>query len=538
MPTIKELNQRHDSVDVAKLEELQAIYDGGDAFDAKLATFLPQREAETAKRYSLRKKEAVYRNYVGPIIDYFASLLFSSRPVAEAKRKGGTEPQADPGEYYSKFREDCNLTGADVDAVMKTMLTDAMVGRCSWLVVNQPWDGKPLPDNMVDHEKRKLGDCWLEKLDATQVLDWETGDDGFEMVIVKKRSAKRTSVAGSRDQITETWRVFSRTTIEVYEISYKRTSPPPVDTAVPLKTTIPHGFGRVPVVPLDLPVGLWVANRLKAPQLGHFRLSSAHTWGLSTTCYAMPVFTLKQDDKGNFRAPKMGAGYGVYIGTGDTVTWLAPPSDHYVALASEISSHKDEIYRIAQQMALGVENNAAAVGRSGDSKAEDAKSTKVVLLAFSRIVKETLEVIYDLISHVRGDKYEWSIGGLDDFAAADIEGLVDVLDKVELAGGIPSKTFKVAIKQRLAESLLPDMDQAMKQTIRKEIEDGVAQTEVDDQQALEFGRMHMKAASMALQDDHEPPTKPTGNRTGGGGKPAKAPVGRGRSKAPATASAG
>jgi hypothetical protein len=124
-------------------------------------------------------------------------------------------------------------------------------------------------------------------------------------------------------------------------------------------------------------------------------------------------------------------------------------------------------------MALGVENNAAAVGRSAESKASDAESTRVVLVAFSRIVKETIEYTLDLIAAARGESVRWSVEGLDDFAAMDIDAFLNQLallkDKV---GSIPSRTFAVQANQRLAESLLRDADEKTKAKIRQEIEAG------------------------------------------------------------------
>jgi hypothetical protein len=98
MPTIKQLNQTHPSLDVDAIERLRALYEGGHEFREKLDTFLPKRHAEPVARYALRKQEAVYRNYVGPIIDFFTSLLFTARPEAVAKRKGADTAETDPGE--------------------------------------------------------------------------------------------------------------------------------------------------------------------------------------------------------------------------------------------------------------------------------------------------------------------------------------------------------------------------------------------------------------------------------------------------------
>jgi hypothetical protein len=190
---------------------------------------------------------------------------------------------------------------------------------------------------------------------------------------------------------------------------------------------------------------------------------------MSQTCYAMTVFKLKDPEQ----PPAFGAGRGIMMGTDEDVAWLAPPATPFDSIDVETKSQKDEIFRLAHQMALGVENNAAAVGRSAESKIEDAQSTRVVMLAFARVVKETMARTYNAIERVRQDGYTWKIGGLDDFSSADLLGLVAVMGKVESEiGKVPSKTFRSLMFQRLAEGLLPDLDEATKVKIKDEIASG------------------------------------------------------------------
>jgi hypothetical protein len=199
----------------------------------------------------------------------------------------------------------------------------------------------------------------------------------------------------------------------------------------------------------------------------------------------------------------MGAGFGLMIGVDEDVEWIAPPSAHFSALAAEVAARKDEIFRIANQMALGVDNNAAAVGRSGESKHQDALSTKVVLLAFSRAAKEMIERVYDMIAKARGESYEWSIEGMDDFASSDIYGLLDALKTLKETGDVPSETYQFEMKSRIAEALLPDISQELKQTIRNEIKAGVKE-KMEEESELASMTRELNEQAKATR------TKPTG----------------------------
>jgi hypothetical protein len=471
MPTYAELHQHHPSLNHARLAELSALYEGGEKLERVYSTLLPQRERESARRYDTRLKEAQYRNYLGPIVDYFVSMLFVSKPVLKAKRPG-EETTADAGEYWAALRNDCDRAGTDIDALFRETLTDAMVERTGWVRIHQPADGAPLPTDGAAFDARKLGDCWLEHLDCHGVIDWETGDDGRLLwALTHKTEARRLSIGASRDTIVETWDYLTPTAVETFRIQYtKETKPKATDEVASLGAT-PHTFGRVPLVCLDLPPALWVANRLRSPQLAHFRKVNAQAWSMSATCYAMRQYFVGNPEE--FQKIVNGPGYEIVLHKDDKAEWDAPPSEHFSALDVEIKSEKDEIFRVAHQMALGVENNAAAVGRSADSKASDMESTRVALVAFSRQVKETIKVTLDLITRARGEDFEWSVEGLDDFAALDVDAFLGNLALLnEKVGKIPSKTFAIQANTRVAEALLRDLDEETKVLIREEIKAG------------------------------------------------------------------
>lgn len=462
------------------MRDLEALYEGDELFEKRVTRFLPQWEQETVTRYELRKKTAFYRNYLGAIIDYFAALLFTSKPNVVARDDKSQEVNPAPGDFYSAFREDCDRTGTDLDAFFKDRLTDAMVHRTSWLSVEQPvpGEGEAPPANRAEFDSRKLGECWLRPLSFDQVLDWESDDQGrLAWAIVHSCDSRRAEISDKRNRVTVTWEHYLPDRVDSYALTYEKDRPPPPETSVPLVGTRDHGFDQVPLVCIDLPRGLWAASRLKTPQLSHFRASNAQSWSLATSCYAMMIFNVESPEE--FVKATVGAGRGIVLGPTEKAGWEAPPSAHFAALDDNIAAQKDEIFRLAHQMALGVENNAAAIGRTAESKSEDAQSTRVILLAYARVVKETIERVYDMLEALRGDHFKWAVEGLDDFASADLIGLVDTMVKVQTFGSIPSRTFRVQMFNKLAEGLLPDMDQATKAKVQTEIEAGTTDPAVD-----------------------------------------------------------
>lgn len=470
------LDTKNPEYDADSTLDLRALYKGGKVFRGRINRFLPQRPMEPEQMWSVRKKEAHYRNYLAPIINQFCAVLFSAAPTVRI-----TEPTADGAttkkdigpedDFYSKWRADCDGNGKNLEAFFQERLTEAMVEKCGWFIIEHPSDDPAAPaTDKADFKKKGLDQVRLRKVDGTQVYDCERDETGRLLwAIVHRLETPRATPLDSRTTIVETWEIFTESQVQTFEIKYEKGKRPNKSFDVPPLTTVNHRFGRVPLIEIELLEDLWVGNLLESPQVAHFRMANAETWSISRTCYAMPVFNLADEKK----PPTMGAGYGLFLGLNETMAWAAPPTTPFDATNRTAATLKDEIFRIAQQMALGVDNNAAAVGRSADSKLADAGAMRVVLAAFARKVKEIIEVVYDLVSVSRGDKYEWSIEGLDDFDAADLAALMELMTELVAAGNIRSKTFNVELQSRVAEAALPDLPQDKKDLIKQEIEDGV-----------------------------------------------------------------
>jgi hypothetical protein len=502
MPTIADLDQRNPGVKPERTLDLEALYRGDELFEQRLGHFLPKWEREPDERYGLRKQLAHYRNYLGAVIDYFAALLFAGKPNIVPRKADGGDPALDPDEYYAKFREDCDGNGQDLELFFKERLTEAMVHRCSWFAIEHEDDGGPEPGNKKEFEKRGLGDCELCSIPLGEVYDWECDDDGrLEWVLVHSIERKRQGLNAGRNQVVERWKHYLPDRVDVYRVAYEADKRPAKESvlAVDPAESYSHRFGIVPVFCLEVPVGLWAANRLKTPQLAHFRASNAQTWSLSTSCYAMMLYQVEDADA--FGKMMAGPAKGIVMGKEEKASWIAPPAAHFGAMDEEIKAQKDEIFRLAHQMALGVENNAAAIGRSAESKASDSESTRVILEAYGELVVEVMERVFDLVSAVRGDKYEWSVDGLGNFSNADIGGLMNTLESLDKIGGIPSKTFNVELTTQLAEGILPDLDETKKIQIRKEIEANTPDGSAQDQELEQAVRVQQALHSAAGLDD-------------------------------------
>lgn len=483
------LSSPHPTYDAALWRRYDALYRGGEVFRAAVQEFLPRNPMEPDLTYQARCAEAHFTSYAGPILDWFSAKVCAASLVVRATNPDTDEPAAlDP--FYGHWKEDVDGAGTDLIDFVRARFTEALVKGRAWCLCEMADDGAPPPASRAEWESRGLGDATLVALDNEQVLDFETDARGeLTWAIVHNVETPRPSPSAPRGVIRETWRIFDRAECETWVREYDPAKEQRGEDAS-FESRRPHGFTRVPLVRLGFtgtrgvkvkragtrPIslsscaleGFWLMRRLADPQVAHFRSSAALDWNIKRTCYAMPVY--KVEDSAS--PPVMGVGYYIMIGTKESAEWIAPPTAHLDVLAQRCEHLQQEVYRAANQMAQGVNNNAAAVGRSGESKQADASSTEVVLRVYGAVCREAIEAIYSLLSEGRGEAVHWSIEGFDVFSVIDAGAVIDAVGKVR-ALSIPSPTLTRELFYKAADVLLPNADQPTKDAIREEIDAGV-----------------------------------------------------------------
>lgn len=455
------LCNRHPEYDGRLYKKYQALYEGGKLFKESVREFLCPGPTDPPQVYDLRIRESSYRSYVGPIIDFFASQLFSAPYAIRANAE--TDDQ-----FYSQFKEDVDLAGTDLTAFMKHRFIEALVkGKSYWLAEKPALEEQPQDrEQWIQLAQQGLDWVKLSSLETECIIDWETNEYGdYEWIITHYKSCKRVNPAFSREIITETWKVYDTEKVSVYQIQYTKRQPPRPDDIIPRIEFYEHGFNKVPVMKLCLPDGLWLLNRAASAQIEHFRLSSALGWSLRKSAYAIGIFKLKDD-----RQLTNGAGQGIILGTEEDFKYAEPTGACFEVLQKEIEHQKDEIYRITNQMSQAANNSSGSIGRSGESKKLDLASSQIVLHAYSDIVKEAIEKTYELISDARGDlELHFSIEGMNKFYLQDTQALIDSA-KAAKELQIASPTFYQELDYRVTEAALPwDTSQEVKDQIRKEI---------------------------------------------------------------------
>lgn len=482
--------------DILDLEALEA---GGRYVHARFARIIPQNEFEPDDRYRSRLRKALYRNYFGSIIRRAVAEVFSS--AFHVRGRGGA---AMPGEWAA-WQTDVDGLGGDFVAFLRGRLASALATGHGFALLSRP-DGEA--DSLADFREQGLGQLQLEALKSSSLPWVERSADGKREIlwaVVAERFEVRGDVGEPTTHLRR-WRVVNRETIRTFEASWTDGEAPPTEAT--LVGTSVHKFDRVPLLDLNLDRRrLGLGKEMRDPVVGLTRAENALRHGIESSAYAIPVFNLVD---GKNDPPVMGPGRYLCLGPGESVSWASPPPDSYATIETRVKAEKDELYRVVGQMADGVDNNAAAVGRSGESKTADAATTSTLLRTIGDEVKEFALVVVKECAKVWGADIEFDIEGLDKFELDDPNWLMGLLGlETQAQAKIPSPTWRAKVYEKIAVSSLSSVDPETKDRIREEIQAGVERQEAQMEQVND-AKAEADRVGHELRAKGLPPMAPAG----------------------------
>lgn len=415
--------------------------------------FLWQLDGEPHEKYQSRWQRASYTNYMAAVIDYFRHWLYSQPPQIRPVE------QKDNPEWWAPFYENANGGGMSLIDMGRESFLDALLYRRSgWLI------GKG------DEVAGTDGGVILTPYSGLEINDWQCSPTGeLEWVTLCKE---------------QTLRAFPDDRVRVRLITYVdrlawhawelRSDAEGNDKATYLGGQ-EHGLDAVPFVMREIPHGLWVADKLFAPCMSLFNRTAMLEYGEHMGCYLQAY--MRTHEGRNAESRVLGDGILLNLRAAqegrsqEEFGWIAPDISAFSHLAERLRQDRDEIYRVAHQMAAAVDSQAqTAVARSGVSKAEDRRSTEIILAGYGRYELRALVQTANLISKVHGDGIEWVGDGFENFQTSTLDEELQIAALAQ-AFNVKSQTFNVELQKMIATGrVLPHLDEATKQKIETEIE--------------------------------------------------------------------
>lgn len=485
---VKILNQTHGDYDHDALERWEALYEGGEEWQERIAHFIPQNEEEPPGRYRARQKRAVYVNHVGPLADMIASWLLSSPPRVE----GGTDVTA-------TWEKDADGRGASLTDVTRELLTNALRDRRAFAWVNLPSsDGVPVA-NRLDQERAGLLAPYVVCVEAEEVRNWHVDDRGaLAAVMLRRKEVRQTGddPLTQPQQVVWTWICIDRRRIRRWEwqATPQKSAPTDTDDAEEV-LNIEHKFGRLPVVMLELPCGLHAVGKMEAPATALTRLECDLDWKLHVEAHALLVVKVSEPTT----PPKLGAGYYLQIGASDDVVYAESSGAAFAALEERIRARKDDLYRVVQQMAQAAAGDTSKASASAASKALDWKTLEVMLEAYGSLVRRCLREILACCATPWGVAPDTlDVSGMGGWGEEDLS---DKLGQLEAASPlVKSETFRREVAKRVATSLLDDVPPEVTAAILAEIDEADYTDQVPPPMVPPLGAEHLPAVTAPPAD--------------------------------------
>ena len=433
------------------------LYVGGHQFKLHASDYLLRRQKEPLDVYSERLYRVFYENYVGSIVDWYASTLFRREP--NLKFEGGLEAGQ---EFLSQLAEDCDFRGTKLSSFFRRCLIDMLVAGRSHILIDFPRASNAAL-NRAEEDSAGISRAFLVRFETEDLINWSCDERGcYEWVVLRTKVQRQPSV-DSPETINETfWYYYDKTEYR----TYRRVEGGDEPAAIDLISRGPHALAhqaRVPLFTLQVSEGLWLMNKAAQLQLEHFNKSNALGWAITMGLFAMPVVYSDRE-----WSQIVGESYYIQLGPTDRFGWTEPDGKVYQIAAANLEMLKQEIYRVCYLSQASGEA-ATSQGQSALGKQLDFTVTQEVLRAYGAAVKECIKNVLTAISDARQDGVQISVAGMDEVDISDFTTeLQQATDLLKL--GINSATLKREIFQRLALKYMSDARQETKDRIAREIE--------------------------------------------------------------------
>jgi len=435
------------------------LYAGGEQLKAHAMEYLVRRQKEPGDVYQERLSRVFYENYIGSIIDWYATTLFRREPILSFD--GGNEAGK---KFFCWFTEDCDQRGTGLSDFFRRQLVEALVGGCSYTVVDFPRFKEPAA-NRAEEEARGASRAYLQEYKADEVINWSCDERGnYDWVVIRTSNFRQEKFSDAEGLKETRWLHYDKEEFKIYrsvEGKGQRGKPELMDRGR-------HGLAglrQVPIYTLKVTEGLWLMNKAALLQLEHLNKANALSWALTMGLFAMPVVYTERDFK-----QIVGEAYYIQLGPGDRFGWTEPEGHVYQIAAENLVRLKDEIYRVCYLMTQAGGGLSGSAPQSGLSKQRDFTVTQEVLRGYGDAVKDTLRRVLKAIEAARQDGLTIDVSGLDEFDIGDFSSEVEDARKLlELETG--SKTLRKQVFKKLASKYLCDVRQEVKDQIAREIEE-------------------------------------------------------------------
>jgi hypothetical protein len=458
--------------------------------------FLLKRPKEQEEIYEARcsKRAFTYQNILSTGLGWYISKLFKEAPEIDIKVAGkAIEPSPD-GEgkgddewrYYIEFLEDCDRNGHTLSAIGQEIFRQALLYRRTYILIDLP-AGTENAESAADQRIEP----YLSVFDPRTALNWKSDSYGnLEWIVFHSQSVESEFL--KPEVAVDRWYYFDKREYRIYEHREGETqNTGEQEKFASLKASGPHAMsdfrehphdpaspvvGRVPVVLVEFPEGLWLAGRVLLQVVDHLNVDNCLKWALFLQNLATPI--IKSDRE---LAPTLSETGFLQLSANDSFEYVGPDGATFELSAARLACDREEIFRSMYLQSQGRSSTATASSQSGYSKEMDMAPSRDVLNAYGTMLRETLQLLLYLVAQVRQDvAMDFDVRGLSYDEDPDLNNFVTAEKMLVL--GIQSDTFHKEVQKQAVREYGHTWNDDLKQTCCKEIDEAPTQTELLAQQ--------------------------------------------------------
>jgi len=448
---------------------LRALAAGGEQAEAVKLDLLCNPDGRSPKIQKARAAIAPLVNKVGPIIARFTTQLFVDTPNIEGTTKPWLQKFLDVG---ARLPDDPDQRAGFTKFLDQAMFAALAEGQAIAQIDTRTASGARF---LAGQAQSGELDPYVVLLNRDCLWDWETGDQGLNMVKLHRFNTYRSDWV-DRPKPEHIFTIFERldrrVVVSQYRVRRVPTRPDEViepkefihqdwkETEITIEPVVladgtsleqaeifnRRGEYEFPVVILSLPGFLCLGDQLFDLQKEHFNNRCGMNWAIQRANFAMPYVKGPRDI---FQDMKVGDGYYLFIPeevAGETTVGdFAINSPAIGSATQKEESISKDIYETLQQMAYLASQTPAAMARSEESRLKDKELEQVLLSRQGRILKEFALQIVKVAAIAAGDPVDLGnlkIDGLEKFQTSGLLSYLPLYAGLAQIGGVPTPEFK------------------------------------------------------------------------------------------------
>jgi len=486
---VKKLNNQHQ--DYAFFNEtwdqIGTLYEGGTRIREAVVRggqFLTKNPKEMPEVFATRQLRFSYTNLLGNIIGWYMSALFKQPPQLLKKLAGveGESALKIPGpaaDFCNAFEKDCDRAGTTFNDFWKQTAEAALLYRRAYVLLDLPMPDT-LGDAPISLQAQKDGgllDPFLVLYTPRNVINWECDAYGnLVWAVIYIRTQDQEFLQDPK--VIDYWYYFDREQVALYQREVKTgTTGAGTDTGGEEMATLVEGYPRphalsnqkrVPIFDVELPEGLWLANRVFLPLVNHLNQDNALDFGLMMA--NLPQLVIEDGDNGSYEEPVTVSAVAYHkLPHNGKMYYLEPEGRAYVAAQARIDNLEERVYKSCYLMDQARTNKSTPAAQSGVSKQQDKTPSRDALSGVGDVLRPLQQMVYEAALSIAGFKQiAPDVRGYDfsDRATAEDMALLEQATVVP----VNSETFERELGKKNVRASLPDLNPETLQNIDDEID--------------------------------------------------------------------